>query len=575
MKEITTLRTVLSHCKPFFVYGAIFTFIDKLLGLGGAFYMMAVFDRVLTSRSNETLLMLTIIFTYIQVIEAIVNRYQTRIFDRLGDIVFVKLRDKVVTALLNYRQLTDRNSTRGLEDLETVKAFVSGAGFKAAFEIPWIPLFLAILFLFHPLLCLVAVVGAVIIAGMTWLEEVITKQEQAEVVAKEREAKGFLDQSMRNAEAVDALGMIDHVEKRWMKLSDEHQSLALSARQKVGVIVAWSRFILGLKSVVSIGLAAYLVLNVEGVSPGIMIASTMIMAKAMTPIMVVLSSWRGFLDYRGASDRLNELLSDERLNREGFKPPDPNGCVSVESLLYFIDRDRTILNGINFRLEPGEALGVVGNSAAGKTTLLRLLVGIIKPSDGHVRLDGADVYQWAANGLGRWLGYVPQQQQLFEGTVAENIARMGDANANAMEVIEAANRAGIHDMILRLPKGYDTEVGLAGKNLSGGQRQLVSIARALYGNPRVVIMDEPNASLDGQSEALLLDLIKTLRDEKVTQIIVSHKPSVLQDVDRIMVLGKSKQLMLGSREEIMARLNPATLDIVEDNSQPLISRSVG
>jgi ABC-type protease/lipase transport system fused ATPase/permease subunit len=226
----------------------------------------------------------------------------------------------------------------------------------------------------------------------------------------------------------------------------------------------------------------------------------------------------------------------------------------VSNLLYFIDRKHFILNGINFEVQEGEALGIIGTSASGKTTLARLLVGVLEPSDGAVRLDSADIYKWSINGLGEWIGYVPQEQQLFEGSVADNIARMGDAYARAEDVISAAQLAGVHEMILKLPNGYDTDVGVNGKKLSGGQRQMICLARALFGSPKLIVMDEPNNSLDGQSEGLLLDLINRLKAKKITQIIVSHKPSILQDVDKMLVLGQSKQLMFGSRSEVLTWL---------------------
>jgi PrtD family type I secretion system ABC transporter len=510
---------------------------------------------VLSSRSNETLYVLSGIFLFALAIDAVIDDLRSRLFSRLGDIVYIKLRKPVLNAVLNFRQKGQETTKHGLEDLEIVKGFLAGTGLKAAFEIPWIPIFIVVLWLFHPILAAMALGSALLMFALTYLEETITKQNQSLANVKQRESNDFINHALRNAEVVTALAMQTTVQNRWANVNDQYQEQALTARNKVGKIMAASRFIRSTLQVSSMGVAAYLVINVNGMSPGVMIASTIIMGKATAPILKVLNSWRSFLTFRSAYQRLNDLLSENQALAEGFKHPKPEGQLSVESLLYFLNRDRTILNGVNFKLQAGESLGIIGTSAAGKTTLARLLTGIAKPSDGAVRLDGIDVYQWARNGLGDHIGYLPQDQQLFAGTVAENIARMGNAYEVVEQVIEAAKRAGAHEVILRMPQGYDTEIGIGGASLSGGQRQVIALARALFGRPRFVVLDEPNLNLDGQAESVLLDVIRTLKAEKTTAVIISHKPSILQDVDKLLVLGQSKQIMFGPRAEILKRLD--------------------
>jgi PrtD family type I secretion system ABC transporter len=552
-----TLRKVLSKCTPFFVYAGVFSFSLNLLALASPLYMLTVFDRVLSSRSNETLVVLTLIFAFFLAIESIIKKLRTRLFARLGDTVFLKLREPVLNAVLSFDQ-KEAAAVHGLEDLESIKSFLAGSGLRAAFEVPWIPIFLWVLWLFHPALSMIALVSALTMFGLTYLEDVVSKKNQAMASLKGRESQDFIVHALRNAEVVSALSMRDNIRAKWEVVNNEYYDESVKARSKVGGILAFSEFVRGALGMGSIAAAAYLVINVEGVSPGVLMASTIVMGKATAPILTVLGSWRSFVLVRAAYERLDTLLGTAEQQRRGFEPPEPAGRVSVESLLYFISRDKTILNGINFQLAAGEALGIIGTSASGKTTLARLLVGIMRPSDGAVRLDSADVSQWSANGLGQWIGYLPQDQQLFEGTVAENIARMANPHDKVDEVVAAARRVGVHDFMLRLIKGYDTEVGPGGKFLSGGQRQLVALARAVYGNPKLVVLDEPNSYLDGNSEALLLDMIQRLKADGITQIIISHKPSVLADVDKILVLGQSKQLMFGPRDEILQRMNVAT-----------------
>lgn len=547
------LREVFSECRLFFVYGGLFSFFAGLLALAPALYMLQVFNRVLSSRSIETLMVLSAIFVIALLVDALLDSLRTRLFIRLGDTVYAKLREPVLEAVLRFGNKGSVNK-HGLEDLDTLRIFLTGSGIKALFEIPWIPIFFWVLWAFHPILSAIAVGSAFAMFCLTYLEEVVTKRNQTAASAKRRESADFIGHAFRNAEAVTALAMQDSVQRRWQVIDDQYLDESFLASKKISTIVGLSRFTRHFLSVASMGAAAFLVIVVPGTSPAIMLASTIVLGKAVSPIVIVLNSWRSFIGFRTAYRRLDDLLRDRLALKEGFKHLAPKGRVSVEKALFYLDRDRTILNGVDFDLEPGEALGVIGASASGKTSLARLMVGLYKPCDGVVRLDGVDVFQWAQNGMGEYVGYLPQDQQLFAGSVAENIARLGDAYDQVEAVVDAAQRAGIHEMILSLPKGYDTQIGSGGALLSGGQRQLIALARALFGRPRFVVLDEPNSNLDGQSELLLMEVLRNLKAEGVTVVIIAHKPSILQDMDKLLVLGQGRQLMFGPREEILGRL---------------------
>lgn len=568
-----SLREVLHGCRWFFVYGALFSLIANVMALAPVMFMMSVFHSVLHSRSTETLLVLAIIFLFAVAIDSVLESLRTSLFARLGDTVYAKLRQPVLDAVLKFQQQGVAD-THGLEYLDVVKAFISGPGLRAAFQIPWIPIFLLVLWVFHPVLMFVAIGTAVVLFALTFLEEAITASHQTEAQRRQRESSDFIGHAFQNVEAITALDMRGNIEGRWRKVNDRYIEEAYEARRKSGAIVGFSHFIRSALMIGSMGTAAYLVINVEGVSPGVMLASTILMGKAVSPILTVLGTWRSYISFREAYTRLDELLKASAAIKEGLRHAPPDGQLSVESLLFFVGRDRTILNGINFKLEVGDLLGVVGASASGKSTLARLLVGLYAPSDGTIRLDGVDVHQWAQNGLGQHIGYLPQDLQLFAGTVAENIARMGDPYAQADAVVEAAKFAGIHDMILRLPQGYDTVIGRGGAGLSGGQRQLVALARALFGNPRFVVMDEPNSNLDGQSELLLLAALRALKMQGVTTVMVTHKPSLLQDMDKILVLGQGKQLMFGPRDDIMRRLGHMSGVVAPPSESPALGSGV-
>ena len=547
------LRTLLRQCQPFFVYAGIFSLVANLLALAPSLYMLTVFDRVLSSRSNETLIVLTIIFSFALAIEAVVDAQRTRLFSRLGYLVFGKLRRDVLRAVLHFRR-QQVDVRHALEDLEEIQQFLSGSGIKAAFEIPWIPIYLLVLWLFHPLLSVIALSSALIMFGLTYLEEVVTLKNQRLASLEHRKSEAFLEEAFQNTEIVDALSMGDSIESRWGRINDRYLHEAFAAKKKVTAISAFSKFVRGALQLASMGTAAYLVINVQGVSPGVVIASTIILGKTIAPMVMVLDSWRTFISFRESFERLEDLFAEEEVFTEGFRHEPPLGALRVERLLFFIDRERTILNGLDFSLEPGDSLGIIGSSASGKTTLARLLVGLYAPSDGALRIDGLDVHRWAMNGLGGHIGYLPQNHQLFSGTVAENICRMGDPRLAPEKILQAARLAQVHDLILQLPKGYDTEVGSNGRFLSGGQRQLIALARALYDAPRFVVLDEPNSNLDGPSELKLLQVLRRLKELKVTLVVISHKPSVLQDVEHLLVLGEGRQLIFDRREVVMEQL---------------------
>lgn len=556
------IKDIISSSRSFFIYAGVFSFFVKLLSLSPVLFMMSVFHQVLESRSAETLFVLAGIFLFATLIDAILDTLNTRLFARFGDAVYLQLRGPVLSALLHNRKSARDN--HALDDLDTVRTYLGGSGLKALFDLPWIPLFIWILWMFHPSLAILALVSSAVLFSLTFLEDAVASDAQIQAGLKLRESRDFIHHACENAEAVTALSMQNRIRNRWETLNDDYLINAFTAKSRSSTIVAFSRFVRTALNLVAMTMAAYLCITVQGISSGIILASTIVMGKTLAPIISVLGSWRSLVSFRASYKRLDNLLKSTQGQEQGFRYPAPTGELSVENLLFYMDKDRTILRGVNFKLDAGELLGVVGASASGKTSLAKLMVGIYQPSDGVIRLDGVDVFQWARNGMGEHIGYLPQELQLFKGTVAENIARMGDAYEHVEAVVEAAKRARIHDMIVRLPKGYDTEIGDGGKILSGGQRRLLGLARALFGKPRFLVLDEPNSNLDGRSEAVLLEVIRRLKADGVTIVIVAHKPSILQDADKMLVLNQGRPLLFGGREEVMKQLG----EVSEIGAQP-------
>ena len=542
--------------RPLLVYAGLFSLAINLLLLAPPLYMLQVFDRVLSSRSGETLLVLSAVTVGALVLMALLDALRSRLLAAAGVALDRRLGPLILDGLVaRAARLGGGAYASGLRDVATLRGFFNGAGLLALFDAPWLPLFLVLVFLFHPLLGAVALAGAVVMLVIACLNERLTRKPLEGAHAVAREAARFIDGSLRNAEVVSALGMLPAVTRRWARLNDRALLAQLRAGSTGGALGGATKLARQLVQTAMLAAGAWLVI-VQDVTAGVMIAATIILGRALAPIETLVAGWRSLVEARSAWRSLEDLLRGQGL-QEKIPLPAPAGAIEAERVSFaFPGAGRPVLRGVSFSLRAGEALGVVGPSASGKSTLLRLALGVWKPSSGTMRLDGADAAAWPREQLGAHVGYLPQDVELFSGTVAENIARLAEPDPAA--VVRAAQRAHVHDMILRLPKGYDTEVGEAGQALSPGQRQRIALARAMYsemsGSPRLVVLDEPNASLDHQGDEALLRTLHGLKEEGVTVLIVAHRPSLLRGVDKLLVLREGAVEMFGPRSAIMAKL---------------------
>jgi len=550
------IREYILKCKQFFIYAGIFSFVINLLVLIPMFYMLQIYDRVLSSRSVETLVMLTVITAFLMIMQSMLESFRSKLFVRTSATLHRMLQGPVLDSMLRIRRLGEQNR-HALDDLHLLQSFFNGRGIQGIFEIPWIPIYVAILWMFHPMMAGMALIGAIILLSLTFIEDRMTSANQKAAGESRRRSQDYLNTALQNTEIISALSMRRTISSEWSRLNDQFLDANLKASDSASSVSAFSTFVRAFMQIAAMGTCAFIILEDQSISSGIMIASTMIMNKALAPISKVIESWRHFTQARVAYGKLSQLLKDYRPDETRVMLPSVRGNLSVEKLYFAISKEKEVLFGLNFMLSAGESLGIVGQSASGKTTLSRLLVGIYKPTDGAIRLDGADIFQWNQSGeLGPHIGYLPQSIELFSGTVAENIARMGQVDVN--KVMAAAQKVGAHEMILRLTHGYDTQVGDFGMFLSAGQRQLVGLARALYTEPKYIVLDEPNANLDGPAELELLRLIRELKKEKCTVILISHKPSVLRDIDKILVISQGRQTMFGPKDEVMPKVTGAS-----------------
>lgn len=534
------------------VLGALATFSGciNLLLLVPAVYMLQVYDRVLTSRNEGTLLALSVLLVALLGVEAALDRVRSRVLGRLGTQLDEKFDAPVFDAA--YRRAAEGHAeapSKAFTDLGRLREFVAGKGLVALLDVPWMPLFLLVIYLLHPVLGIFALAAALALVALAWYNQrsagPLMQQAGQLSAATQNEALAQL----RNIEVIAALGMQRSLRNRW--LQRQQGLLAVSERlgdrsAGIGSLSRYTR--LTLQSGI-LGLGAYLVLH-EEMSAGGIIAASVLLGRALAPVDQLITQWKGITAAREAWTRLSGLLAAYPVQRSVVQLPRPHGDLRVEGLVVAAPGKREpILRNLNFSVAPGTLVGVVGPSASGKSTLGRALLGIWKPLAGSVRLDGAALHTWDREQVGQWLGYLPQDVELFDGSIAENIARCGEIDS--AKVIDAARRAGVHDMVLQMPQGYDTRIGAGGLVLSGGQRQRIGLARALYGDPVLIVLDEPNSSLDEAGDAALLAALKNLRTEGRTAFIISHRLNVLSVVDQVLVLAGGTLRVMGPRTEVM------------------------
>jgi PrtD family type I secretion system ABC transporter len=547
------MKTIWRELRPLLGYMALFSFCVNLLYLVPALFMLQVFDRVLTTSSHETLVVLLVGTAVAMLVLLLLDYVRHSLQGVLATIVDERLARPLVETLVERAARTPHAGIGdGMRDLAQLKTLLSSNALAALLDAPWAPLFLALIWGFHPALGLGALASVAVMLGLAWLNHRVSRAAIEGLQHDGRRASKYVESSLRNAEVLQALGMTGKLLGRWRALQDEVAEAQASAARTGVVFTALTRFLRQAIQILMLTLGAWLVISQEA-SAGIMIATTVLLGRALQPVEQLVGSWRALADGLAAYSRLRILLGEGEARGEQVELPCPDGRLLVEGLSYRAPNSgKPILYNVALHLEPGESLAVIGASAAGKSTLARLLIGVWAPSGGSVRLDGSDVAAWKRDGIGQWIGYVPQDVELFDGSVAENIARLDTVDSE--RVIRAAKRANAHDMIVEFPNGYDTPVGESGLRLSPGQRQRIALARALYGNPRLVVLDEPNSNLDGAGEVALAQAVSGLRDDGVTTVIITHRPSLVAHVTKILVLEGGRVKRYGVAGEVMKEM---------------------
>ncbi|MEF3168412.1 MAG: type I secretion system permease/ATPase [Deltaproteobacteria bacterium] len=548
------MKKFLLKFSNYFLYVGLFSLVSNLLQLAPSLYMLQVYDRVINSRSVETLVMLTILLAALLLtalgLDVVRSRLLVGINAKLDDMISEDILRGMIG--LDGAQI-GKTYPYGLKDMGIIRTFLTGTGIFAIFDAPWFPIYMLILYYMHPVLFSVAFFGAIVMITLAILNEKISREPLKDANKYGRDASRYVDISLRNREAINAMGMFKGVLKHWGKYNSLSIGYQTLASKKAGLLTNMSKFARQFLQSSMLGVGAYLVLKNEATG-GIMIAGSIIAGKALSPIDLAISGWKNFVEARQAYRRLSEFM--DTINTTKAEQMDllaPKGHVVFENV-YFNIGQRSVIKAMSFALQPGETLGIIGPSAAGKSTVARLMVGVYKPTVGAVRLDGADISQWQKDKIGQYIGYLPQDIELFPGTVAENIARLQEVDSQ--KVIQAAMIAGCHEMILRLPNGYDTDIGETGTILSGGQRQRIGIARAFYGLPKLIVMDEPNSNLDTEGEQALLNAILIAKKAKLTTVVISHKLNILSIVDKILLVTDGAVKLYGPRNEVFKQLVP-------------------
>ena len=546
------VRAALGACTSGLTMTGLFSLVINLLMLVSPLYMMQIYDRVLTSHSEETLIALTVLVFGLLGIMGLLELIRSRILVRIGARMERRLDGRVFESLVS-RSIEGResNDDQPLRDLRALREFLSGPGPAAFFDSPWVPVYIGVIYLLHPLLALVAAAGALLLFCVALLNDLITRRPLGRAGQRYSESGVMAAAGQRNAEALRAMGMLDGLRRRWLMRQRDGLNHQARASDRAGLLTATSKTSRLMLQTAILGAGAALVIQGE-ITPGAMIAASIILGRALAPVEQTIGQWRGFVAARAAYGRLTGLLRDHPGNPPRMALPRAKTTLEIDHVSAGPPgARRPLVTGLNFSLTAGEALAVIGPSAAGKSTLARLLVGVWQPQNGTLRLDGVALEQWDATDLGAQLGYLPQDVELFDGTVAENIARL-DEDADPDAVVEAARLAGCHGMILDLPEGYNTLIGEGGSKLSGGQRQRLGLARAVYGDPFLVVLDEPNANLDADGDRALADAIQEMKQRGRIVVVMAHRPSAIEAADRVLVLRDGRQKAFAPKDEVLA-----------------------
>lgn len=551
-KQDSELKQSIFKLKKYFIIAGVFSFFINLLMLVPPIYMLQLYDRVLASRSNDTLIMLTSIVVVLFITMALLEITRSKLLVRLGNKIDEFISVRIFDSIFELsNKMPQKSNSQPLSDLTQIRQFMTGNGLFAFFDAPWLPIYIAVLFMFHPYFGFFAIFAAIVLIVVTFANEYHTKEPLAKANQENRNTTLFVDSNLRNSEVVHAMGMIGHIKKVWQ---EKHYTFLNSQTTASENAAIWSNSTKTLRLMFQsliLGLGGYLAINME-VTPGMMIAGSIIMGRALAPLDLIVNSWKQFSSARISYERVDALLNDFPAKQEYMKLPDPKGEISLENIVVVPpNAQQPSIMGLNMHIKKGEIVGVIGPSAAGKSSLARALLGLWPLASGKARIDKADISQYNREDLGKFLGYLPQDIELFEGTVAQNIARFQDIDST--KVVKAAQMAGVHEMILKLPSGYDTII--SGSSLSGGQKQRIALARALYNDPVLIVLDEPNSNLDDAGEKALMQTLISLKQTGTTVVIITHKQNVLMATTKLALMQEGKLQMYGDTKEVLSKLS--------------------
>lgn len=540
--------------RNYFLPAAFFSLVINLFLLAPTFYMLQLYSRVIVTRSEEAFWLLSFLLTIALLVMGSIEVVKARILVSANNAMDAMIAPELLDKMVEGASSPEENKYHfALRDLQTVRNFLTGQGLIQVLEALWLPVYMLVIYLMHPLMLIVLLIGSILMMCVTFATQYLTGLSLAEANTASRYASRFVDSAIQNAEVVNAMGMLPSIKRRWASLNDRVILLQTQASNRAGVISGITKFLRAFIGAAGMGVGTYIVLKNHTFSPGLMMAGGLMFGKALGPLEYIISGWKSIVEARASYMRLDDFLkkvSQERVI--SMELPAPTGQISLEHVTFGIRAsNRVIVRDVSFSLAAGDILGIVGPSASGKSSLARLLVGVWKPLQGVIRMDGADISNWPSERIGQHIGYLPQDIELFAGTIAENIARLDDPDSEL--VIASATLAGLHEIILQMPNGYDTQIGEGGAILSGGQRQRIGLARALYGSPKLLVLDEPNASLDTAGETALVNTLTKLKLSGVTTIIITHNPAYLSNVGKLLIMQNGSVAAFGPRDWVLAQ----------------------